>query len=267
MDLGLAGKTVIVTGGGSNIGRAIFLTFVNEGANVVNADLDEKQGQSVVDEAKAVGSTGRTLLVKTDVTDWDSVQAMVRKTLEEFGQIDVLVNNVGWTSPQAPFVEKQRSDWEKELSLVFWSGVNCTRAVADHMIERKQGAIINISSGAGRVGEPKTAVYSGAKGAVIALTKALARELGRYGIRVNVVCPGVIVPESQETVGEMSAWTESGINLFNSPEMQQRFKKVCPLGRVGKAQDIADMVAVLASDRASYIAGQTISIDGGMTMM
>ena len=266
MDMGLAGRTVIVTGGGSNIGRATLLTFAKEGANVVNAEIDDRQGQKVIDEASGLG-IGRTLLVKTDVTDWDSVQKMVNRTLQEFGQIDVLVNNVGWTSRDGPFVTKAREDWEKETRLDLWSTINCTRGVADHMIERKCGAIVNISSGAGRVGQRGQAVYSGVKGAVIALTKALARELSRHGIRVNVICPGSVDPENMEMIVEMSTWTERGMDVYGTPEMQARMAKITPMGRVGRPQDIANMVVVLASDLASFMTGQTVSVDGGATML
>lgn len=268
MDLGLTGKTVIVTGGGSNIGRSTVLTFVEEGANVVNAELDEKQGQKVVDEANALGSSGRALLVKTDVTDWDSVQAMVKRTLQEFSQIDILVNNVGYGSPDGPFEKKRREEWEKEMNLVFWSGINCTRAVAQHMIERKYGAIVNLSSVAGRVGGGGgQAVYSGAKGAVIAFSKSLARELGRHGIRVNVLAPGLIVPENLGVVGERSNWTEWGYAVYGTPEVQQEIAKQIPVGRMGRAEDIANMIVFLASDRSSFMTGQTISVDGGLSMM
>src|SRR4030043_1082083 len=136
MDLGLAGKTVIVTRGGSNIGRSIFLTFAKEGANVVMAEIDEKQGQKVLGDAKALKPKGRLMLIKTDVTNWDSVQAMVKKTLEEFKKIDVLANVVGWTFDRL-FIEKPREEWEKEIKLNLWSVINCNRAVVDHMIGRR----------------------------------------------------------------------------------------------------------------------------------
>jgi len=262
IDLGLTGKTVIVTGGGSNIGRGIVLAFAREGSNIVNAEIDEKQGQKTIDDANALG--GQAILVKTDVTDWDSVQAMVKKTLERFDKIDVLVNNVGMAR-QRPFVEKPREECEKEISLNYWSVINCTRAVVDHMIERKYGKIVNISSGAGRVGVANTAIYSGTKGAVISLSKALARELGRYGININVVCPGWVVPESSEDVGEGSFWRQ-GLDSY-TPEVLRRIAKASPLGQLGSAQDIANMVVFLASDCASYITGQTISVDGGLTML
>lgn len=262
IDLGLKGKTVIVTGGGSNIGRGIVLAFAREGANIVNAEIDEKQGQKTVDDANAF--SGQAILVKTDVTDWDSVQAMVKQTLERFGKIDVLVNNVGMAR-QRPFVEKSREECEKEISLNYWSVINCTRAVVDYMIERRYGKIINISSGAGRVGVANTSIYSATKGAVISFSKALARELGRYGININAVCPGWVVPESSQDVGEGSFWRQ-GLDSY-TPEVLRRIAKASPLGRLGSAQDIANTVVFLASDCTSYITGQTISVDGGVTMV
>ena len=267
MDLGFTGRTVIVTGGGSNIGRAILLAFAKEGANVINAEIDEAQGQKVVDEANAQSGGGWTVLVKTDVTDWNSVQLMVQRALEKFGQIDVLVNNVGWTSPDQPFWEQAKEEWEREISLVMWGGMYCTKAVVGHMVGRKRGAIVNISSDAGRSGQPGQAVYSGTKGAVIALTKALAKEVGHYGITVNVVCPGLIVPEELEHVGSMSVWTKWGWGKYGNPAVQTAVLRAAAIKRLGRAHDVADMVVFLASDRASYITGQTVSINGGMVMM
>ena len=265
MDLGLAGKTVIVTGGGSNIGRAIFLTFAKEGVNLVNAELDEKQGQKVVDEANALGGGGRAMLIKTDVTNWDSVQAMVKKTLEGFGKIDVLTNVVGWTFDRL-FIEKPREEWEKEINLNFWSVINCCRAVVDHMIERKYGKIVSIGSDAGRMGEFREAVYGGCKGGVIAMSKSLARELGRYSINVNVVCPGATIPESAEHAGELSML--KGITQDMVPaEQKERMLRNYPLRRLCTAQEVANAVVFLASDAASFITGQTLSVSGGYTMM
>lgn len=265
MDLGLAGKTVIVTGAGSNIGRSIFLSFIKEGSNVAMAEIDLKQGQKVMDEAKALKPKGKIIIVQTDVTKWDSVQAMVKKVLDEFGKIDVLVNVVGWTFDRL-FVEKPREEWEKEINLNFWSVINCTRAVLDHMIERKSGAIVSIGSDAGRMGEFREAVYGGTKGAVIAMSKAIAREVGRYNIRLNVVCPGATIPESAEHAGELSMF--KGITKDVIPaEVKDKIIKGYPLRRLATSQEIANAVVFLASDAASYITGQTLSVSGGYTMM
>jgi len=263
MDLDLASKAVIVTGGGSNIGRGIVLAFARERSNVVIADIDEAQGQKVAKEASALGS--KTVAIKTDVTDVDSVAAMVKKTLEEFGQIDILVNNVGWGLDRL-FIEKPRAEWEKEVNINFWGVINCTRAVLDHMMERKYGKIISIGSDAGRMGEYREAVYAGCKGGVIALSKALARELGRHGINVNVVCPGATVPENPEHAGELSMWKGDMTQVF-TPEAQEKAAKAYPLRRLGKPEDVANVAVFLASDAASFITGQTISVSGGYTMM
>lgn len=263
MDLNLADKTVIVTGGGSNIGRGIVLAFAKERPNVVIAEIDEVQGQKVAKEANALG--GKAVVIKTDVTDVDSVASMVKKTLEQFGKIDVLVNNVGWGMDRL-FIEKPRAEWEKEVNINFWGVINCTRAVLDHMIERKYGKIISISSDAGRMGEYREAVYAGCKGGVIAMSKTLARELGRYGINVNVVCPGMTLPENPEHAGELSMW-KSPMAQFLTPEVQEKAAKAYPLRRIGKPQDVANLVVFLASDAASFMTGQTISVSGGYTMM
>ena len=263
MDLNLAGKAVIVTGGGSNIGRAIVLAFAMEKSNVVIADIDEAQGQKVAKEAAALG--GKAVAIKTDVTRYDSVTAMVKKTIDEFGKIDVLVNNVGWTLDRL-FIEKPRAEWEKEVDINFWGVVNCIRAVLDNMIERKYGKIISIGSDAGRVGEYREAVYAACKGGVIAMSKSLARELGRYGININVVCPGVTVPQNPEHTGDLSMWKGQMAQVFTI-EAQEKAAKAYPLRRLGKPEDIANLVLFLASDAASFITGQTVSVSGGYIMM
>ena len=263
MELNLSGKTVIVTGGGSNIGRAIVLAFAKEKSNVIIADIDEVQAQKVAKEASSLD--GRVVAIKTDVTNYDSVEATVKKTIGEFGKLDVLVNSVGWTFDRL-FIDKPRSEWEKEVNINFWGVLNCTRAVLDHMIERKYGKIISIGSDAGRMGEYREAVYAACKGGIIAMSKSLARELGRYSINVNVVCPGVTVPENPDYAGEMSMWKGPMAQVF-TPEAQEKAAKAYPLRRLGKPEDVASTVVFLASDSASFVTGQTISVSGGYTMM
>lgn len=261
MELGLKGKTVIITGGGSNIGRAIFLAFVKEGSTVINAEIDEAQATKVLDEAK--GLPGKALFIKTDVTDWDSVQNMVKTAIEKTGQIDVLVNNVGWVYDRL-FVEKPREEWEKEIKLNYWSYINCTRGVLDHFIARKGGNIVSVGSDAGRVGEFREAVYGGCKGAIIATSKAIAREVGRYNIRLNVVCPGATIPKKEE-VGKDSMWQEAF--KFFTPEMAEKATHAYTLRRLGTAAELANAVVFMASDAASFITGQTLSVSGGYSMM
>ena len=267
MDLGLSGKVAIVTGGGSNIGRAISIALAKEGAQVVIAEIDVNQGGKVVDQIKALG--GQAVIIGTDVTDYGQVQEMVTKVLNDFGHIDILVNNVGWTYDRL-FIEKPREEWEKEVALNFWGVINCDRAVIEHMIERKYGKIVTISSDAGRMGEYREAVYAGCKGGAIAMSKSIAREVGRYGINVNVICPGATVPDSSEDYGEGSMWAPGGglrdLGALD-PEVQEKMKRAYPLRKLTKPEDIANAVLFFASDVANDITGQILSVSGGYTMM
>lgn len=265
MELNLAGKSVIVTGGGSNIGRAIGLAFAREGAHLTIAEVDEAQGRKVAKEAEDLGA-GSVAVIRTDVTSWEQVRALVRATEERHGGVDVLVNNVGWTVDRL-FVEKERAEWEKEVQLNLWGMINCTRAVLDGMIARKSGAIVSLGSDAGRMGEFREAVYGACKAGIIALSKSLAREVGRHGIRLNVVCPGMTMPGSDEEIGGLSMWAQATNRGFATPDMRARIAKAYPLRRLGRPEDVAGAVVFLASDAAGFITGQTLSVSGGYTMM
>lgn len=259
MDLGLRGRAVIVTGGASNIGRAIVHAFAQEGARVLLADIDVDRARATAEEAP-----GDVRVAETDVTSWDSAQRMVRSALEDLGAVDVLVNCAGWTVDRL-FVEKPREEWEKEIAIDMWGFINCTRAVLDPMIERGSGRIVSISSDAGRVGEWREAVYSGTKAGVIAMSKAIAKEVGRHGITLNVVCPG-FVPGRPETSGRASVWAGDQGAQF-SAETLEKVARSYPLRRLGTPEDIAPAVLFLASDQASYITGQTLSVNGGYSMI
>lgn len=265
MDLALRDKCVIVTGGGSNIGRAIALAFAREGACVAIADLDQDQAGKVVTEARELGAA-KALAVRTDVTAIESVQAMVQTVEAELGPVAVLVNNVGWTMDRL-FLEKPRAEWEREVQLNLWSAINCIQTVLPGMVERKAGAIVSIGSDAGRMGEYREAVYGACKAGVMALTKSLAREYGKYGIRFNVVCPGTTMPDSDEEISALSMWRDGHVKEWNTPEMRARIAKAYPLRRVGQPTDVAPAVLFLASSQASFITGQTLSASGGYTMM
>ena len=175
----------------------------------------------------------------------------------------MLVNNVGWSVDRL-FMEKPLDVLVKEVDLNLWSPINCVRAVLPHMIERQSGCVVSISSDAGRMGEYREAVYSACKAGVIALNKSLARETGRYGIRLNTVCPGLTVPEPEEMSAE-SMWHEMR-DIFTD-ETLERVKRAYPLRRLGTAQEVANAVVFLASDAAGFITGQTLSVSGGYTMM
>jgi len=270
MDLGLAGKTVIVTGGASNIGRSITLTFAQERCNVVIADIDEAQGQKTAAQGNALG--GKVIAVKTDITKNEQVQAMVKKALEEFKQIDVLVNNAGWNLGSM-FAQKPRDIIEKEIALNLWGPINCMQAVLPHMIERKTGAIICVGSDSGRVGESGSGIYAACKGGIVALSKTIAKENGRFGIRVNVVCPGLTLPGNppgnykpgDAEVGDSSMWKTP---WFTPEKIKQLTDTVYPMKKIGSPEDLANAIVFLASStRAGHITGQTLSVSGGYVMI
>jgi 2-hydroxycyclohexanecarboxyl-CoA dehydrogenase len=180
------------------------------------------------------------------------------------GGVDVLVNCAGWTIDRL-FMEKPRGEWEREIAIDMWGFINATRAVLDGMVKRNYGRIVSIGSDAGRMGEWREAVYSGTKAGVIAMSKAIAREVGKHNITLNVVCPGLIVG-SPETSGTNSMWSSEQLGKF-TPEVRDKAAKAYPLRRLGTAEDVVPAVLLLASDRAAYITGQTLSVSGGYTMI
>jgi 2-hydroxycyclohexanecarboxyl-CoA dehydrogenase len=263
MDLNLKGKSVVVTGGGSNIGRAIVLTFAVEGAHITVGDLDDGQAEKVAELARKKGAAS-VQVIKTDVTDMDQVKAMFKAATDKHGTVDVLVNNVGWDQFMF-FTQTTPELWQKIIQINYVGMLNCTKCVLDIMIPNKAGAIVSISSDASRAGEPREAVYGGVKAAINSFMKTIAKENGRYGIRCNVVCPGVTVPEETDEIGSTSMWTKK--DSFFTPEQFERVAKALPLRRLGRGQDTANAVVFLASPAASYITGQVLSVSGGYTMI
>jgi 2-hydroxycyclohexanecarboxyl-CoA dehydrogenase len=228
---------------------------------VLIADIDEARAREV-----AVEAGGGAAAHGTDVSSWDSTQAMAARARELYGRVDVLVNCAGGTIDRL-FLDKPREEWEREVAINFWGFINCTRAVLEQMVEQRSGAVVSISSEAGRMGEWREAVYSGTKAGIIAMSKSLAREVGSKGIRFNVVCPGFI-PGRRDAggdFGEGSMWSGKQGEQF-SDELLEKIAKGYPLRRLGRPDDIAPAVIFLASDAASYITGQTLSVSGGYTM-
>ncbi len=266
MDLELNNKTAVVTGGASNIGKAIAEGFAAEGANVVVADVDKKQAERVVDELNELGS-GDAIFIEADVSDAQQIERMAAQSLQRFGQIDILVNNAGWTANDL-FLNKPTSDFEREIAINLWGPINCIRSIAPSMIERRYGKIITIGSDAGRVGEYNEAVYSACKAGVVALSKALAREFGKHNLNVNVVSTGLTLPESPDDAGTMSLWHKDShqSQIFQNDEVLAKVVKRYPLRRHGVPQDIVPLVLLLASDKSSYTTGQLISVSGGYAM-
>lgn len=264
MDLDLEGKSVIVTGGGSNIGRAIALAFAEEGANITIGDIDVEQAQKTVELAMKIGAK-TAQVVKTDVTDLSEVQSLFRTAVDKFGGVDVLVNNVGWDQLMF-FTQTTPEFWQKVVQINYVGVLNCTKAALDVMIPRNSGSIISISSDASRQGEPREAVYGGVKAAINSFMKTIAKENGRYGIRCNVVCPGVTIPSSADEVGGNSMWTD--IDSMFTPEQLEKIAKALPLRKVGRPEDVASAVAFLSSSKAAgHITGQVLSVSGGYSMV
>jgi 2-hydroxycyclohexanecarboxyl-CoA dehydrogenase len=246
---GLGGKVAFVTGAGRGIGKAIARRLAEEGCKVALADLDEKSARASAGEIGA-GSIGLAI----DVARLENVRAAVGEADRRLGPIDVLVNNAGWDKPE-PFVQNSEETWDKIIAIDLRGPINCCRAVLDSMAARGRGRIVSISSDAGRVGSSGEAVYSGAKGGVIAFSKTLAREMARHNITVNCVCPG---PTDTPMLQELAA---------HNPKLHEALKRAVPLRRVAAPEDIASAVAFLASDDASYITGQALSVSGGLTMI
>ena len=249
----LDGKTLVVTGGASGIGKAIVTLASQNGASVIIADVDEERGSALERELKNGGSS--VLFVKTDVTDYDSVSNCLARSIEAFGKVDVLINNAGWDRFSL-FLKKDRNLWKKIVDINLYGVLNCTRVFGEHMVSNNTGSIVNVASDAGRNGSLGEAVYSACKGGVIAFTKTMAREFARFGIRVNVVCPGLTETPLLDAMMQDDF----------AGKVMQAIRKATPLGRFGKPEEVAHAVLFFASDAASFITGQVLSVSGGLTM-
>lgn len=248
----LNGKVALVTGSSSGIGRAAAEALAANGARVaINFHRNEAGAEAA--RAQIVAAGGRAIVVQADVTVASQVQSLVEQTVAEFGPIDVLVNNAGSLIERLKILELTEERWDEVLDLNLKSAFLCSKAVAASMMERKTGAIINVSSIAGRNGGALGSIhYSAAKGGLITFTKGLAKELAPFGVRVNAISPGVIDTPYHEQ--------------FSSAEMMKTYAGMIPLGRVGTPAEVGKVICFLASDAASYLAGETIEINGGMFM-
>ncbi|HZU04748.1 MAG TPA: 3-oxoacyl-ACP reductase family protein [Chloroflexota bacterium] len=247
----LAGRVALVTGAASGIGRAIALELGRWGARVAVADIDDAGAIETVAQLGAQGSEG--LAVPVDVTDYAAVQRAFAFVRAQWGPVDVLVNAAGWDTPER-FVDSAPATWERVLAVNLKGVIHTTHVALPAMLERRYGRIVNIASDAGRVGSSGEAVYSAAKGGVIAFTKTIARETARQGITVNCVCPG---PTETPLLARFTA---------ANPGLVEALRRAIPMGRLGQPADIAPAVAFLASDGAAFITGQTLSVSGGLTM-
>ena len=250
----LNGKTALVTGGGRGIGRAIALGLAEEGAQVAVLDILEDNARAVAREIEAIGKKG--LALGADLTRRADVNGAVADVLAQWGQIDILVNNAGWDKLE-PFLESEEETWDRILAINWRAVLYVCKAALPHMVERGSGKVINIASDAGRVGSMGEAVYAGTKGAIIAFSKTLAREMARHRITVNVVCPGLTETPLLQGLRQQSPRTARVLDAVT---------RAIPLGRVGQPEDVAGAVMYLASPAADYVTGQTLSVSGGLTM-
>lgn len=263
MDLGIEGRVALVTGAGRGIGRQICLTLAEEGVRVVVNDLFQDRAAGVADEIKGAG--GQAMGAAADVTDGDAVKAMVGRVTEEWGAVDILVNNAGipviessqdaMTAAGQFFGQSDRAQWDRTMGLITYGVLNCSRAVIEGMSERGWGRIVSIISDAGRVGEPRLVAYSMAKAGVVGFSKALAKEVGRYRVTVNCVSPATTETEAT------TAWIRS-----QGERIMRGYPLAKGLNRLGRPEDIANAVAFLASQRAEWITGQVLSVNGGYSM-
>jgi 2-hydroxycyclohexanecarboxyl-CoA dehydrogenase len=245
-------RVALVTGAAGGIGRAVCLALAAAGRAVAVSDVrldGAEETASAVSEA-----AGRTAAVELDVTSTESVAAGVAAASDALGSIDIVVNNAGWDRLR-PFLETDEQFWDRVIEINFKGCLRVTRQVLPGMVERGFGRVVNVASDAGRVGSSLESVYSGAKGGVIAFTKTIAREVARSGVTANAVCPG---PTRTPLLEGM---TEAG-----GEELVDSLTRAVPMRRLGEPEDVAAAVTFLASERAGFITGQTLSVSGGLTM-
>src|SRR6195256_5964484 len=243
----LQNKVAIVTGGTSGIGRDTAILFAKEGAKVVVAGRRQPEGEETIDLIRAAGGEG--IFVPTDVSKTADVQALVQKTVEKFGRLDIGFNNAGIEGNWVPIAEQAEEDWDRTIAINLKGVWLCLKYEIQQMLKQGTGgAIVNMSSVAGWIGSAGAATYCASKHGVMGLTKSAALETARSGIRVNVVCPAVIE-------------TPMGERIFGAPDMKQYALGLHPLGRFGTPEEIAEAVVWMCSDRASFVTGQSLVLD------
>lgn len=265
MDLKIKDKVAVVTGGGNGIGEAVALRLAAEGSKIAVADLSPDAAAKVVGVIKARG--GDALALTCDATKAEDVDNMMDKTIRVYGAVDILVNNVGGGSGIALMAKSLIEDWDRTIEINLKSAYLCCRAAAKVMIPRKQGRMINMSSVSGKQGEKLLGAYCAAKFGVMGLTQTLAKELARYDITVNAVCPGYVFTPGWEKLAQAVKEVQPAFADKSLQEIfEARVKEVTPLKRPQDADEIAGLVAYLASYEARSITGQSISIDGGIAI-
>ncbi len=251
----LTGKVAFVTGAGSGIGEHVAKTFARQGAAIVVADFDDKNGRRVAQELAGAGARARFL--KMDVTRADQVKAAIDATVQEFGRLDILVNNAG-IGFVGSLTETPEADFDRMMAVNAKGVYLCSKYAVEQMLKQGGGNIVNIASVAGFVGVDRRFAYGATKGAVIAMTKSMAIDYVKNGIRVNCICPGTVY----------TPFVDSYLERFHKHEKAETIEKLKarqPMGRMGTPQEIADAALYLAAEESGYVTGSELVIDGGLT--
>ncbi len=264
MDLGLKSARVVVTGGASNIGRGIVHQFACEGARIVISDIDEAQAEKVRAEALERGAEAVELAI-ADLTTPDGAETAIGRSVDTWGGIDVLVNNAGWSVPGFIATDTDRDKWQRTIEVNFFTAVAATQSALGPMKDGGGGSIVFIASDAA-FGQIRQGIYGASKAAMVALARTTAREHGRHGIRSNVVCPGLVIPDGPDAIGASSLWAVGEDEVFNPKQIEFMLKDT-PMRRLTTADDVGRSVLWFASPTAArQVTGQMISVSGGYTM-
>jgi 3-oxoacyl-[acyl-carrier protein] reductase len=246
--LKLTGRVALVTGAAQGIGKAVALLLARNGADIVVSDINLEKAEETANEISSIGR--KALAVKVDVANWNDVERMVEVILEKFAKIDILVNNAGITRDKL-ILRMTEEDWDAVLNVNLKGTFHCTKAVVRHMAKQRSGKIVNIASVVGEMGNAGQANYSASKAGVIGLTKTIAREFAQRGININAIAPGYIETPMTEVLPEKA---------------KEELKKLIPMERLGKPEDVAEAVLFLVSEESNYITGQVLNVNGGIYM-
>jgi len=249
MDLGIKDHVAIVTGGGAGIGAQTCRTLAGEGVSVSVVDINLENAEKIAEEVRSSG--GKAMALEVDISRLDQTEEMVKKTLSEFGRIDIL-NNVAGAILPGLFQNSTKEQWEKEINVCLYGVMNCCKSVVNIMAEQNSGKIVNVASDAGKAGEKTMVSYSAAKAGIMGFTRSLAKEMGRYWINVNAVCPGTT--------------KNTGMTPMLDEETEKKWLKTYALRRFGDVRDTANMIVFLSSKAADWVTGQAISVNGGYFM-
>ena len=244
----LKGKVALVTGAAQGIGKAIALLLAQHGADIVVSDINFEKAEETAKEIQAIGQ--RTMAIRVDVANLNDVEQMVRSIIERFGQIDILVNNAGIARDKL-ILRMTEEDWDAVLNINLKGTFNCTKAIVRYMVKQRNGKIVNISSVVGEMGNAGQANYAASKAGVIGFTKTIAREIAQRGINVNAIAPGYIQTPMTDAIPEKA---------------KEEMKRLIPMERLGRPEDVAEAVLFLVSEASSYITGQVINVNGGIYM-